>query len=34
MNLSEYLIDEDEIKDNKSNWLNDLLIVLNRRFGK
>jgi hypothetical protein len=33
-NLSEFLIDEDEIKDNKSNWLNDLVIVINRRFSR
>ncbi len=32
--LSEFLIDEDEIKDNKSNWLNDVVIAINRRFSK
>ncbi|TDE46909.1 hypothetical protein E0I26_02140 [Flavobacterium rhamnosiphilum] len=32
--LSEFLIDEDEIKDNKSNWLNDLVIAINRRFSR
>lgn len=33
-NLSEFLIEEDEIKDNKSNWLNDFVIVINQRFAK
>lgn len=31
-NLSEFLIDENDLEDNKSNWLNDLVIVINRRF--
>jgi membrane protease YdiL (CAAX protease family) len=33
-NLSEFLIEEDEIKNNKSNWLNDVVIVINRRFSR
>jgi len=33
-NLLEFLVDDDEIKDNKSNWLNDLVITINTRFGK
>lgn len=33
-NLSEFLIEEDEIKNNKSNWLNDFVIVINQRFAK
>ncbi|MFV8345230.1 hypothetical protein [Flavobacterium sp. ZB4P13] len=33
-NLSEFLIEEDEIKHNKSNWLNDVVIVINRRFSR
>lgn len=33
-NLSEFLIEADEIKQNKSNWLNDLVIAINRRFSK
>lgn len=33
-NLSEFLIEDDEVKENTSNWLNDLVVTINKRFVK
>ncbi len=33
-NLSEYLVDEDDLIYNNSNWLNDFVIILSRKFRK